>query len=90
MILIKFYLQAARIRPGTENSSDPDSFKDFTFDLKYGKSASATNVTFPSASIAQIAKASKTQSPILQATIVDARLSPDSTQNTSQVRQKSL
>ena len=87
MILIKFYLQAVRIRPvaSTKDSSNFDRFQDFTFDLKYGRSASTTNVTFPSASIAQIAKTSKTQNLILQATIVDARLSPDPTQNTSQV-----
>ena len=87
MILIKFYLQAARIRPvpRTKRSGGFDNFQDFTFYLKYGRSESTTNVTFPSSSIAQIAKTSKTQSPILQATIVDARLSPDSTQKTSQV-----
>ena len=77
--------QAVRIAPVVSNSSNETVYESFTFDLSTGTSEASTSVTIPPELLAEIARSSGTEAPVIHATVLGEGLSLDPDQDTSQV-----
>ena len=78
-------MQAARIAPVINNSTNETTYNNFTFDLSTGTSETGASVTIPSELLAQIAQTTGSEAPVIHATVLGEGISLDPEQNTSQV-----
>ena len=74
-----------RIAPVSSNTSNETVYESQTFDLNTGANQSSTSVTIPSELLAEIARNSGTETPMIYATVLGRNLQLNRDQNTSQV-----
>ena len=81
-----FYFKAVQITPLTSNDSNTTLYSSVTFNLNTGSiNGSETLVTLPPESIAEIARISETEAPVIHVTVIGEDFGLSCGQSTSQV-----